>query len=62
MTFPVAQMVKSLPVIQETWAGPLAQEDPLEKGMAILQYSGLENSVDRADNSWDHTELSKTGD
>ena len=27
-------MVKSLPVMQETWVGPLAQEDPLEKGMA----------------------------
>ena len=34
MTFLVAQMVKSLPVMQETWVGPLAQEDPLEKGMA----------------------------
>ena len=33
MTFLVAQMVKSLPVMQETWVGPLAQEDPLEKGM-----------------------------
>ena len=34
ITLLVAQMVKSLPVMQETWVGPLAQEDPLEKGMA----------------------------
>ena len=29
----VAQMVKNLPEIQETWVGSLIQEDPLEKGM-----------------------------
>ena len=29
----VAQMVKNLPVIQETWDQSLGQEDPLEKGM-----------------------------
>ena len=27
-------MVKNLPTMQETWVGPLGQEDPLEKGMA----------------------------
>ena len=27
----VAQMVKNLPAIQETWVQSLAQEDPLEK-------------------------------
>ena len=31
----MAQMVKSLPAVQETWALPLGQEDPLEKEMAI---------------------------
>ena len=31
---PVAQTVKNLPVIQETWIQSLGQEDPLEKGMA----------------------------
>ena len=31
----VAQMVKNLPAIQETWVLPLGWEDPLEKGMAI---------------------------
>ena len=29
----VAQMVKNLPVMQETWVQFLGQEDPLEKGM-----------------------------
>ena len=28
-------MVKTLPAVQETWVRSLAQEDPLEKGMAI---------------------------
>ena len=32
--FLVAQMVKSLPVMQETWARYLGWEDPLEKEMA----------------------------
>ena len=32
--FPVAQMVKNLPAMQETWVRSLGQEDPLEKGMA----------------------------
>ena len=29
----VAQMVKNLPAMQETWVRSLGQEDPLEKGM-----------------------------
>ena len=33
--FSVAQMVKNLPAMQETWVWPLGQEVPLEKGMAI---------------------------
>ena len=31
---PVAQMVKNLPAMQETWVQSLGQEEPLEKGMA----------------------------
>ena len=31
---PVAQMVKNLPVMPETWVWPLVWEDPLGKGMA----------------------------
>ena len=30
----VAQMVKNLPVVQETWVRPLGGEDPLEEGVA----------------------------
>ena len=30
----VAQMVKNLPAMQETWVGSLGWEDPLEKEMA----------------------------
>ena len=30
----MAQMVKNLPVMPETWVQSLGQEDPLEEGMA----------------------------
>ena len=30
----VAQMLKNLPIMQETWIPSLGQADPLEKGMA----------------------------
>ena len=30
----VAQLVKNLPAMQETWVQSLGWEDPLEKGMA----------------------------
>ena len=50
----VAQTVKNLPVMQETWVRSLGQEDPLEKEMATpLQYSCLENSIDRG--AWQAT-------
>ena len=32
--FAIAQMVKNLPAVQETWVQSLGQEDSLEKGMA----------------------------
>ena len=35
MVFPVAQVVKGSPAMQETTIRFLGQEDPLEKGMAI---------------------------
>ena len=35
----VAEMVKNLPAMQETWVQPLSQEDPLEKKMAT--YSSI---------------------
>ena len=34
IAFLVAQTVKNLPEMQETWVQSLGQEDPLEKGMA----------------------------
>ena len=44
----VAQRVKHLPAMQETWVQSLGQEDPLEKGNGNpLQYSCLEIPMDR---------------
>ena len=46
----VAQMVKNPPAMQEPWVQSLGQEDPLEKGMALLlllHYACLENLMDR---------------
>ena len=41
----VAELVKNLSAIQETWVRSLGWEGPLEEGMAThpLQYSYLEN-------------------
>ena len=44
LTFLVAQPVKHLPIMQETWVRSLGREDPLEK--EPLQYSCLENPMD----------------
>ena len=38
-------MVKNPPAVQETWVRSLGWDDTPEKG--ILQYSGLEKSMDR---------------
>ena len=43
----VAQTVKSLPAMWESWIQSLGWEDPLEKEMSNpLQYSCLENPMD----------------
>ena len=43
----VAQLVKNLPAMQETWVQPLGWEDsPGEEKGYPLQYCGLENSMD----------------
>ena len=44
----VAQLVKNLPAMWETWVRSLGWEDPLEKGKVThpLQYSSKENSKD----------------
>ena len=34
ITSMVAQMVKNLPIMQETWVQSLGREDPLKEGMA----------------------------
>ena len=56
----VAQMVKNLPAIQETWVQSLGWEDPLEEGM----YSCLENPHGQKSlagySSWGHRELNTT--
>ena len=45
--FLVAQLVKNLPAMWETWVQSLGWEDLLEKEKGYpLQYSGLENSRD----------------
>ena len=46
LCFPVAQLVKNLPAMWDIWVQSLGWEDPLEKGKATHQYSGLENSMD----------------
>ena len=46
-TFLVAQIVKNLPAMQETWVRSLGQEDLLEKGLATIPVFCLENSMDR---------------
>ena len=62
----VAQMVKNMPLMQETWVQSLGWEDPLEKGMATHSstLSVLENSMDKRSlvgpGPWDHKELDTT--
>ena len=47
-------MVKNSPAVWETWVRFLGCEDPLEKGTGYpLQYSGLEDSMDRG--AWQAT-------
>ena len=45
----VAQMVNNLPIMHGTRVQSLGHEDPLEEGMYhhILQYSCLENAMDK---------------
>ena len=43
----VAQLVKSLPEMQETWVRSLGWDDSPGEGKSYpFQYSGLENSMD----------------
>ena len=50
----VAQMLKSLPIAWETWVRSLGwEESPGERSNYPLQYSGLENSMNRG--AWQAT-------
>ena len=49
----VGQLVKNPPVMWEIWVRSLGWEDLLEKGMATVLYSCLENSMDRG--AWQAT-------
>ena len=59
-------MVKSSPAMQEATVQFLGQEDPMEKGIASnpLQFSCLDNPMDRADwrpiSPWGHKESDTT--
>ena len=58
----MAQMVKNLPVMQETWVRSLGWEDPLEKGMAT-QSSILAWRISWTEEPlrpWGHKESDKT--
>ena len=58
----VAQMVKNLPAMQETWVWSWCQEDPLEKGMATHSgilwedstESGALHGITELDTTWQH--------
>ena len=60
----VAQRVKNLPVMQETWVQFLGQEDPLEKGMAthsgILIWKIAWTEKPAGYSPWGHKELDMT--
>ena len=44
----MVQTVKNPPAVRESWLQSLGREDPLEEGSGNpLQYSGLQNSMDR---------------
>ena len=46
----MAQLVKNLPVIQETWVHSLSEEDPLEKEMRTYS-SILASEIPRTEES-----------
>ena len=58
-TFLVAQLVKNLPAMWETWVQSLGWEDPLEKGKATHS-SILAWRIPRTVKSWGHKELDTT--
>ena len=63
----MAQLIKNLPAMQETWVQSLGREDPLEKGMAtyasILAWRIPQRSLvgygPQDCKGWDRTEQTK---
>ena len=59
LVFPVAQLVKNPSAMLETWVQSLGWEDSPGEGKGyLLQYSGLENSMDCS--PWGHKESDLT--
>ena len=62
--FPVAQTVKNLPVMQETWVLSLGWEDPLEEGIATTVILAWRIPMDRGacglHSPWGRKELDLT--
>ena len=61
----MAQMVKRLPAMWETWVQSLSREDPLEKEMAIHSSTlawkiPWTEEPDRLHSPWGHKELDTT--
>ena len=60
----MAQLVKNLPAVWETWVRSLGWEEPLEEGMDSHLYSYLENPHEQRNlvgySPWDHEELDMT--
>ena len=62
----VAQLVKNLPAMQETWVWSLGWEDTLEKGKLSTpvfwpgEFHGLYNGVTKSQKSWEYCLLSSS--
>ena len=53
--------MENLPAMQETWVGfPGWEDSPGEENGNPLQYSGLENFMDRGYSPWGHKEWDTT--
>ena len=55
----VVQLVKNPHAMWETWVGSLGWEDPGEGKGYLLQYSGLENSIDYSPWGWKESDTTE---
>ena len=53
VAFLVSQMVKILPAVQESWILSMGWEDPWRRKWHLIQFSCLENPMDRG--AWQPT-------